>query len=70
MNKYDCKSEKLSSRTVGLITLVLAIIIGVIGGIIIPVLGFVFAVPLVVLAGLFFFAPETKVCRLILEKNG
>ena len=70
MNKYDCKSEKVSSRTVGLIMLALAVILGGIGGIIIPVLGFVFAVPLLVLAGLFLFAPETKVCRLILEKNG
>ena len=70
MNKYDCKSEKVSSRTVGLIMLALAVILGGIGGIIIPVLGFIFAVPLLVLAGLFLFAPETKVCRLILEKNG
>ncbi len=70
MNKYDCKSEKVSSRTVGLIMLALAVIIGGIGGVIIPVLGFVFAVPLLILAGLFFFAPETKVCQLILHKNG
>ena len=70
MNKYDCKSEKISSRTVGVIMLALAVILGGIGGVIIPVLGFLFAVPLLVLAGLFFFAPETKVCRLILEKNG
>ena len=69
MNKYDCKSEKVSSRTVGFIMLVLAAILGGIGGIIIPVLGFLFAVPLVVLSGLFFFAPETKVCRLILDKG-
>ena len=70
MNRYDCKSEKTSSRTVGLITLVLAVIIGLVGGVIIPVLGFVFAVPLLILAGLFFVAPETKVCRLILDKRG
>ena len=69
MNKYDCQSEKTSSRTVGLIMLALAVILGGIGGVIIPVLGFLFAVPLLILAGLFFFAPETKVCRLILHKN-
>ena len=44
MNKYDCKSEKTSSRTMGLIMLVLAVIIGGIGGVIIPVFGFLFAV--------------------------
>ncbi len=70
MNKYDCKSEKTSSRTMGLIMLVLAVIIGGVGGVIIPVFGFLFAVPLLILAGLFFVAPETRVCRLILEKNG
>jgi hypothetical protein len=69
MNKYDCKSEKTSSRTVGFITLALAIIIGGIGGVIIPVLGFLFAVPLLILAVLFFVAPESRVCKLILEKQ-
>ena len=58
MNKYDCKSEKTSSRTVGLIMLALAVIIGGIGGVIIPVLGFVFAVPLLILAGLFFIKTD------------
>jgi hypothetical protein len=70
MNKYDCKSEKTSSRTVGLVMLVLAVIIGLIGGVIIPVFGFLFAVPLLILAGLFLVAPESRVCRLILEKSG
>ncbi len=69
MNKYDCKSEKVSSRTVGFIMLALAVILGGIGGVIIPVLGFLFAVPLLVLSRLFFFAPEPKVCRLILDKG-
>jgi uncharacterized membrane protein YvlD (DUF360 family) len=69
MNKYDCKSEKTSSRTMGLIMLALAAIIGTIGAVIIPVLGLIFSVPLLILAGLFFVAPESRVCKLILEKR-
>ena len=70
MNKYDCKSEKTSSRTMGFITLALAAFIGVIGAVIVPILGIVFAVPLLILSVLFFIAPESRVCQLILEKHG
>lgn len=69
MNKYDCKSEKTSSRTVGLIILALAMVIGLVGSLLVPILGFLFALPLLILAGLFFVAPESKVCKLILEKS-
>ena len=69
MNKYAFKSELWSSRTVGLFVLGLAVIVGIIGGVIIPVIGLIFAVPLFILAGLFFVAPESKVCRLILDKT-
>lgn len=70
MNKYDCHSEKLSSRTVGLITLMLAAVIGIIGAVIVPILGIVFALPLLILSVLFFVAPESRVCRLVLDKGG
>lgn len=69
MNRYDCESKKYSSRTVGLVVLALAAVFGIIGGVIVPVLGFLFALPLAILAVLFFVAPETKVCRLILDKK-
>jgi hypothetical protein len=69
MNKNDCISEKVSSRTVGIIILPLALFIGFIGALIVPVLGLFFAVPLLVLSGVFIAAPESKVCRLILGGN-
>jgi hypothetical protein len=69
MNKYDCESKKLSSRTLGLVMAALAAVFGVIGGVIVPVLGVLFALPFAIMAVLFFVAPESKVCRLILDKN-
>jgi hypothetical protein len=68
MNKSDCVSEKISSRLVGLIILPFALALGFIGALIVPVLGLFFAVPLLVLAGGFIVAPESKVCKLLLDK--
>ena len=69
MNKSDCLSEKISSRTIGLLILPLALILGFIGFVIVPVLGVFFALPLFVLSGAFIFAPESRVCKLILRKE-
>jgi len=68
MNKQDCVNEKWSSRTLGLIVLPLALALGFIGFLIVPVIGVFFAVPLFILSFFFLAAPESKVCRLILEK--
>ncbi len=69
MNKSECQSEKISSRTVGLLILPLALLLGFIGFVIVPVLGVFFALPLFVLSGMFLVAPESKVCKLILGKS-
>jgi len=69
MKKEDCVNEKWSSRTMGLIVLPLALALGFIGFLIVPVVGVFFAVPLFILSLFFLFAPESKVCRLIL-RNG
>ena len=69
MNKSDCTSERVSSRTVGFLMLPLALFIGVIGAVIVPVLGMFFAVPLLILSGVFIAAPRSKVCRLLLGEN-
>lgn len=69
MNKSECLSEKISSRAVGLLILPLALLLGFIGFIIVPVLGAFFALPLFALSGMFLFAPESRVCRLILRKD-
>ncbi len=69
MNRQDCVSQKWSSRTVGLILLPLAVALGFLGFLILPVVGLFFAVPLFILSFLFLSAPESKVCRLILRKQ-
>jgi hypothetical protein len=69
MNKFDCISEKYSSRAIGLILLFLAFALGFLGFLIVPVVGLVFSVPLFILAFTFIAAPESKVCKLILKKN-
>jgi hypothetical protein len=69
MNRQDCVSEKWSSRTVGLIILPLAMALGFLGFLILPVVGLFFAIPLFILSFVFLAAPESKVCRLILRKE-
>jgi hypothetical protein len=51
------------------LVLPLALFIGVIGAVIVPVLGMFFAVPLLILSGVFIAAPRSKVCRLLLGEN-
>jgi len=69
MDRKDCVNEKWSSRTMGLIILPLALALGFIGFLILPVVGVFFAVPLFILSFFFLAAPESKVCRLILRKG-
>ena len=68
MNKIECLSEKISARALGVFLLPFTIFLGFIGGLILPVVGFFFALPLVILSGALLFAPESKACRLITEK--
>ena len=68
MNKIDCVSEKYSARTLGVFLLPLTFVLAFIGGIILPVIGFFFALPLMIMSGALIFAPESKACKLITEK--
>lgn len=70
MNKADCENTRLSSRTIGLFVLVLAVALAFVGGLIVPVAGLLFAVPLFILAFTFLWAPDSKVCRLLLSRDG
>lgn len=69
MDRNDCLTEKWSSRAIGMILIPLAVALGILGFLILPVVGLVFSVPLFLLAFMFIAAPESKVCRLILKKN-
>ncbi len=69
MNKQDCANEKWSSRTIGMIILPLAVALGALGFLILPVVGLFFAIPLFILSFVFIAAPESKACRLILRRG-
>jgi hypothetical protein len=49
MDKISCITEKYSSRVIGLIILPLALALGFLGFLIIPVVGLIFSVPLLFL---------------------
>ena len=67
MNKIECLSEKLSARTLGFAMLPFVLALAFIGGLILPVIGFFFALPFLILSLALIFAPESKACRLITE---
>jgi uncharacterized metal-binding protein len=68
MNKSDCKQEKISSRALGFIVLPFALLVAFAGFMVIPIIGIIFALPLLGFAGILLAAPESKVCRLITGK--
>lgn len=68
MKRSDCVKEKLASRTIGFIVLPLGLFLGFIGGLILPVVGFFLAIPLLIFSAVMIMAPESKACRLITGK--
>jgi hypothetical protein len=65
MDANDCKQERFSSRTIGLVFITVSILLFVIGLIVLPVVGFIFAVPLILIGVVMLAAPESKACRLL-----
>ena len=70
MNKLDCTSEKISSRSLGLLLLPLALVIAFIGSLVLPIIGLLFAIPLLLMSAVLLFAPESKACKLIRGNTG
>lgn len=65
MDANACRQERFSSRTIGFIFLAISLVLLVIGMVIVPVVGFVFALPTVILGIVMLAAPESRACRLI-----
>ena len=65
MDANDCKKERFSNRSIGLVVLLVSALLFVIGMLIVPVVGFIFAVPLLILGIALVVAPESAACRLI-----
>ena len=56
MNKTDCQREKISSRTLGLILMPFALLIAFAGFMVIPIVGVIFALPVLAFAFLLAFS--------------
>ncbi|MRR30066.1 hypothetical protein EG834_07050 [bacterium] len=65
MDANECKQERFSSRTIGVVFLVVSILLFVIGLVVLPVVGFIFAIPLVLIGIVMLMAPESKACQMI-----
>ena len=65
MDANECKQERFSSRTIGVVFLIVSILLFVIGLVVLPVVGFIFAIPLVLIGIVMLMAPESKACQMI-----
>jgi hypothetical protein len=65
MDANECRQERFSSRTIGFLFLGLSAALLVVGLVIVPVIGFIFALPTVILGIVMLAAPESRACRLI-----
>lgn len=68
MDKLDCKVERVSNLTIGLILLMIGLGFALIGITILPVVGLIIAIPVLLLAGIFLAAPRSKACAMLTEK--
>ena len=69
MNRNDCKLERISNVTVGLILLGFGLLFTLTGITVLPVLGLLIATPVLVLAVVFLAAPRSKACSIIAQKT-
>ena len=65
MDANACKQERFSSRTIGFVFLLVSILLFVIGLVVLPVVGFIFAIPLIIIGVVMLAAPESKACQMI-----
>ena len=69
MNKNECRLERVSNVTVGLILMILGLLFALSGITVLPVIGFFIAVPVLILAGIFLVSPRSKACAIIAQKT-
>ena len=69
MNKNECRLERVSNVTVGLILMILGLLFALSGITVLPVIGFFIAVPVLILAGKFLVSPRSKACAIIAQKT-
>ncbi len=68
MDLNECKQERFSSRTIGFFFLIASLLLFVIGLVVLPVVGFIFSIPLIIIGVVMLTAPESKACRMIRQR--
>ncbi len=66
MSKIKCAAEKTTLKTLGLILSPFVLFFVVVANIVLPVVGFFLALPLIILNVLLVSAPKSKTCELLL----
>ena len=69
MNKNECRLERVSNVTIGLIFSGVGLLFSLIGITVLPVIGLMIAVPVFVIAGIFLASPRSKACAIIAQKS-
>jgi MFS superfamily sulfate permease-like transporter len=69
MNQIACETEKISSRTVGLIALPFALALGFLGALVLPLVGLFFSIPLFLFSFALMAAPEPSACKVLLKRE-
>jgi predicted membrane protein len=70
MDVNECNKERFSSRSIGVVILLISMLLFIVGLVLLPVVGFIFAIPLLILGIAMIAAPESRACRLIREGLG
>ena len=68
MSKLRCAAEKMTLKTLGVILLPFVVFFVVVANIVLPVVGFFFALPVIILNVLLVTAPKSKTCQLLLPE--
>ncbi len=67
MNKIKCATEKLTLRSLGFILLPFVLFFTIVANMVLPIFGFILAIPLFLLVGLLISAPKSKTCQLLMS---
>jgi hypothetical protein len=69
MNKNECRLERVSNFTVGLILLIAGLLIALSGVTVLPIVGLFIAAPVLIIAGIFLASPRSNACSVLAQKT-
>lgn len=69
MNKNECRLERVSNMTIGFFLILFGFLFVLAGITVLPILGFIIAVPALVIGGVFLASPRSKACAVLAQKS-